>query len=165
MGTGTNRINKCTLGKSTQGLSNYLHKSFLNDTPKAVIAYESSHNSKSLAKVVVDVFSANGIGVYLFEDLRPTPELSFAVRHLNCHCGIVLTASHNPPEYNGYKVYWQDGVQLMPPHDDLVISEINNLDYSDIKFEAYENLIHAIGKDIDIEFINASVSNKTVAKA
>ncbi|WP_298238502.1 phospho-sugar mutase [uncultured Algibacter sp.] len=159
MGVGTNRINKYTLGKSTQGLSNYLHKSFPNETPKAVIAYDCRHNSKSLAKVVADVFSANGIEVYLFEDLRPTPELSFAVRHLNSHCGIVLTASHNPPEYNGYKVYWQDGGQLVPPHDDLVISEINSLDYSDIKFEANADLIHLIGKDIDAEFIKASVSN------
>jgi len=159
MGVGTNRINKYTLGKSTQGLSNYLHQSFPKETPKAVIAYDCRHNSKTLAKVVADVFSANGIEVYLFEDLRPTPELSFAVRYLNCHCGIVLTASHNPPEYNGYKVYWQDGGQLVPPHDDLVISEINSLDYSDIKFEANDSLIHTIGKDIDTEFINASVSN------
>ncbi|WP_204244191.1 phospho-sugar mutase [Wocania ichthyoenteri] len=159
MGVGTNRINKYTLGKNTQGLSDYLHKSFPNETPKAVIAYDCRHNSKSLAKVVADVFSANGIEVYLFEDLRATPELSFALKHLNCHCGIVLTASHNPPEYNGYKVYWQDGGQLVPPHDDAIISVIDHLDYADIKFEANNNLIHYIGKEVDNAFINASVSN------
>jgi phosphoglucomutase len=162
MGVGTNRINKYTLGKSTQGLSDYLHKSFPNETPKAVIAYDCRHNSKTLAKVVADVFSANGIEVYLFEDLRATPELSFAVKHLNCHCGIVLTASHNPPEYNGYKVYWQDGGQLVPPHDEAVIDMINALDYSKIKFEANNNLIHYIGKEVDDIFIDASVKNGCV---
>ncbi len=159
MGIGTNRINKYTLGKSTQGLSNYLHKTFPNETPKAVIAYDCRHNSKTLAKVVADVFSANNIEVYLFEDLRPTPELSFAVKHLNCHCGIVLTASHNPPEYNGYKVYWQDGGQLVPPQDGEIISLINGLDYADIKFEANNDLIHYISNDVDNAFIEASVSN------
>ena len=162
MGVGTNRINKYTLGKSTQGLSDYLHEQFPNETPKAVIAFDCRHNSKTLAKVVADVFSANGVEVYLFEDLRATPELSFAVRHLNCHCGIVLTASHNPPEYNGYKVYWGDGGQLVPPHDSAVINKINALDYADIKFEENSDLIHYIGKDVDDVFINASVENGTV---
>ncbi|WP_194767192.1 phospho-sugar mutase [Tamlana sp. I1] len=162
MGVGTNRINKYTLGKSTQGLSDYLHKQFPNETPKAVIAYDCRHNSKSLAKVVADVFSANGIEVYLFEDLRPTPELSFAVKHLNCHCGIVLTASHNPPEYNGYKVYWQDGGQLVPPHDNGVIDQINTVDYANIKFEANDSLIHFIGEEVDNVFIDASVKNGSV---
>ncbi|MFD2727290.1 phospho-sugar mutase [Hyunsoonleella rubra] len=162
MGVGTNRINKYTLGKSTQGLSDYLHKQFPGETPKAVIAYDCRHNSKTLAKVVADVFSANGIEVYLFEDLRPTPELSFAVRHLNCHCGIVLTASHNPPEYNGYKVYWGDGGQVVPPHDGAIIDTINNLDYSDIKFEANDSLIHNISTDVDNAFIDASVENGSV---
>ncbi|MBB5269269.1 phospho-sugar mutase [Algibacter amylolyticus] len=162
MGVGTNRINKYTLGKSTQGLSDYLHKQFPNETPKAVIAYDCRHNSKTLAKVVADVFSANGIEVFLFEDLRATPELSFAVKHLNCHCGIVLTASHNPPEYNGYKVYWQDGGQLVPPHDGAVISLINDLDYANIKFEANNDLIKYIGKDVDDVFIDASVKNGSV---
>ena len=159
MGVGTNRINKYTLGKSTQGLSNYLHKSFPNETPKAVIAFDCRNNSKSLAKIVANVFSANGVEVYLFEDLRPTPELSFAVRHLNCHCGIVLTASHNPPEYNGYKVYWQDGGQLVPPQDNEIINTIDNLQYADIKFEPNESLIHYIGKEVDDVFINKSVEN------
>ncbi|MFB9052912.1 phospho-sugar mutase [Formosa undariae] len=159
MGVGTNRINKYTLGKNTQGLSNYLHTSFPNETVKVAIAYDCRHNSKSLAKVVADVFSANNIEVYLFEDLRPTPELSFAVRHLNCHCGIVLTASHNPPEYNGYKVYWQDGGQLVPPHDDLIVKLIDSLDYSEIKFEENADLIHYIGEDVDNAFIEASIEN------
>ncbi len=159
MGVGTNRINKYTLGRNTQGLSNYLHEQFPNETPKVVIAYDCRHNSKSLAKVVADVFSANSIQVYLFEDLRTTPELSFAVRYLNCHCGIVLTASHNPPEYNGYKVYWQDGGQLVPPQDAAIVDEINSLDYSEINFEAKDEFIEIIGKEVDNAFINASVKN------
>src|SRR5690606_3523335 len=157
MGIGTNRINKYTLGKSTQGLSDYLHTCFPSEKIKVAIAYDCRHNSKSLAKVVADVFSANNIEVYLFEDLRPTPELSFAVRHLNCHCGIVLTASHNPPEYNGYKVYWQDGGQLVPPHDEALIKVINNTQYASIKFDANNSMIHYIGKEVDNAFINASV--------
>ncbi|RZV63234.1 MAG: phospho-sugar mutase, partial [Flavobacteriaceae bacterium] len=161
MGVGTNRINKYTLGKNTQGLSNYLRKSFPNEDLRVVIAYDCRHNSQTLAKVVADVFSANGIKVYLFEDLRTTPELSFAVKHLDCHCGIVLTASHNPPEYNGYKVYWQDGGQLVPPQDNEIINTINSIDYSDIDFSANEELIEFIGKKVDDAFIDASVSNGT----
>ena len=163
MGVGTNRINKYTLGKNTQGLSNYLHKQFPGETPRVVIAYDCRHNSKSLAKLVANVFSANGIEVYLFEDLRPTPELSFALKHLHCHCGIVLTASHNPPEYNGYKVYWQDGGQLVPPQDEEIIDEINALGYDEIKFEENPSLIHFIGKDVDDVFINKSIENGTYA--
>lgn len=159
MGVGTNRINKYTLGKNTQGLSNYMHQSFTDETLKVAIAYDCRHNSKTLAKVVADVFSANGITVYLFEDLRPTPELSFAVKYLDCQCGIVLTASHNPPEYNGYKVYWKDGGQLVPPQDEEIINEINSLEYSEIKFDANESLIKMIGKEVDDAFINASVKN------
>ncbi|NNK27193.1 MAG: phospho-sugar mutase [Flavobacteriaceae bacterium] len=161
MGVGTNRINKYTLGKNTQGLSNYLRKSFPNEDLRVVIAYDCRHNSQTLAKVVADVFSANGIKVYLFEDLRTTPELSFAVKHLDCHCGIVLTASHNPPEYNGYKVYWQDGGQLVPPQDNEIINTINSIDYSDIDFSANDELIEFIGKKVDDAFIDASVSNGT----
>ena len=159
MGLGTNRINKYTLGKNTQGLSNYMQQVFKGEKLKVAIAFDCRHNSQSLAKVVANVFSANNIEVFLFEDLRPTPELSFALKHLGCHCGIVLTASHNPPEYNGYKVYWQDGGQLVPPEDAEIIAEINRLDYSEIKFEANEDLIHMIGKDVDDVFINASVEN------
>ena len=167
MGIGTNRINKYTLGKNTQGISNYMQQQFPNDNLKVAIAYDCRHNSKTLAKLVADVFSANNIEVFLFEDLRPTPELSFALKHLNCHCGIVLTASHNPPEYNGYKVYWQDGGQLVPPQDEEIITEINNLEYSEIKFEANENLIKYLGKAIDDVFINASIkkANFTLQEA
>ncbi|MFV0571426.1 MAG: phospho-sugar mutase [Xanthomarina gelatinilytica] len=159
MGIGTNRVNKYTLGKNTQGLSNYLHKSFPNEPLKVAIAFDCRHNSKTLANIVANVFSANNIQVYIFEDLRPTPELSFALKHLGCHCGIVLTASHNPPEYNGYKVYWQDGGQLVPPQDTEIITEINNLDYSEIKFEANKALIQVVGKEIDDVFIKASIKN------
>lgn len=159
MGVGTNRMNKYTIGKNTQGLSNYLHQSFPNETVKVAIAYDCRHNSKTFAKVVADVFSANNIEVYLFEDLRPTPELSFALKHLGCHCGIVLTASHNPPEYNGFKVYWQDGGQIVPPYDNEIVDEINSLAYADVKFNANEHLITYIGKDVDEVFINASVEN------
>ncbi|EGV43993.2 phospho-sugar mutase [Bizionia argentinensis JUB59] len=159
MGVGTNRINKYTLGKNTQGLSNYLKKSFPDETIKVAIAFDCRHNSQSLAKLVADVFSSNDIEVYLFEELRPTPELSFTLKHLNCHCGIVLTASHNPPEYNGFKVYWQDGGQLVPPQDAEIIAEINRLEYSEIKFEAKNLLIHYIGKEVDTVFIDASVKN------
>ena len=156
MGVGTNRINKYTLGKNTQGLSNYLHKTYPNQTIKAVIAFDCRHNSKEFAQIVADVFSANAIEVFLFEDLRATPELSFALKHLGCQCGIVLTASHNPPEYNGYKVYWEDGGQLVPPFDGEIIYVINALEYSDINFAANINLIHTIGKDVDDVFIDAS---------
>ncbi|REG87335.1 phospho-sugar mutase [Winogradskyella sediminis] len=159
MGLGTNRINKYTLGKNTQGLSNYLKEQFPGEDVKVSIAYDCRHNSQIFGKLVADVFSANGIQVYLFEELRPTPELSFALKHLNCHCGIVLTASHNPPEYNGYKVYWQDGGQLVPPQDAGVIAEINRINYSEIKFESNSDLIQYIGKDVDNVFIEASINN------
>lgn len=159
MGVGNNRINKYTLGKSTQGLSNYLKSVFPNQPIKAVIAFDCRHNSKSLAKVVADVFSANGIQVYLFSDLRPTPELSFALRHLGCQCGIVLTASHNPPEYNGYKVYWEDGGQIVPPEDEAIINAIEKLNYNEIKFDANEDLIQYIDKDVDQAFIKSTIEN------
>jgi phosphomannomutase len=159
MGVGNNRINKYTLGKSTQGLSDYLHKAFPNQPLKAVIAYDCRHNSDTLAKVVADVFSANGIEVFLFSELRPTPELSFAVKHLGCQCGIVLTASHNPPEYNGYKVYWEDGGQIVPPEDEAIINTIEKLNFNQIKFEANEDLIHFIGKEVDQAFIASSIEN------
>jgi phosphomannomutase len=159
MGVGTNRINKYTLGKNTQGLSNYLKHAFPNEELKVVIAYDCRHNSDTLAKVVADVFSANGIKVYLFEELRPTPELSFALKHLNCHAGIVLTASHNPPEYNGYKVYWQDGGQLVPPQDEEIIQVIENLAYDEIKFEANESLIEYVGTAVDEAFFNSTIEN------
>ncbi len=161
MGVGDNRINKYTLGKNTQGLSNYLKEQFPNQEIKVAIAYDCRHNSKELAKLVADVFSANGIQVYLFSDLRPTPELSFAVKHLDCQCGIVLTASHNPPEYNGYKVYWEDGGQLVPPQDGEIISEINSLQYTDVQFKANESLISYIDSEVDEAFAKASIKNGT----
>ena len=159
MGVGTNRINKYTLGKCTQGLSNYLRATFPNQSLKTVIAYDCRNNSKTLAKVVADIFSANGIQVYLFSDLRPTPELSFALKYLGCQCGIVLTASHNPPEYNGYKVYWQDGGQIVPPEDERIIRVIKQLNYNQIKFDANESLIQYIDKEVDQAFIKSSIEN------
>lgn len=163
MGVGTNRINKYTLGKSTQGLSNYLLQNFDGEEIKAVIAYDCRNNSDTLAQTVADVFSANGIKVFLFSSLRPTPELSFAVKELGCHCGIVLTASHNPPEYNGYKVYWQDGGQLVPPQDKEIVNTINALNYADINFDANPALIQKIDKEIDTPFIQNSVKNGSFA--
>ena len=163
MGAGTNRINKYTLGRATQGLSNYLIENVTKEQISVVIAYDCRHNSKKFAKIVADVLSANNIKVFLFEDLRPTPELSFAVRHLKCDAGIVLTASHNPPEYNGYKVYWADGGQIVPPHDSGIISKVNALDFSEINFNAKEHLIEAVGKNIDEVFINASVQNGSLS--
>lgn len=163
MGAGTNRINKYTLGRATQGLSNYLIENVKKEQLKVVIAYDCRHNSKKFAKIVADVFSANNIKVFLFEDLRATPELSFAVRHLGCDAGIVLTASHNPPEYNGYKVYWADGGQIVPPNDSGIIGNVNALDFSEIKFSANENLIEIIGKEVDEDFIEASVKNGSLS--
>jgi phosphoglucomutase len=159
MGVGTNRINKYTLGKNTQGISDYLKKSFPGEALKVAIAYDCRHNSDILAKVVADVFSANGIKVFLFSDMRPTPELSFTVKHLECHAGIVLTASHNPPEYNGYKVYWQDGGQLVPPQDHEIIQTIEALQYDQIRFEANNDLIEYIDTAVDEAFINSAIEN------
>ena len=159
MGVGTNRINKYTLGKNTQGLSDYLKKSFPNEDLRVAIAYDCRHNSNTLAKVVADVFSANGIKAFLFSEMRTTPELSFTVKHLNCHAGIVLTASHNPPEYNGYKVYWQDGGQLVPPQDGEIIELIEALKYSEIKFEANESLIEYIDNEVDAAFVKSTLEN------
>ena len=158
MGVGTNRVNKYTFGKTTQGLSNYIKAQFPNETPSVVIGYDCRHNSKELAQTVANIFSANDIKVYLFTDLRPTPEVSFAVRHLKCQCGIVLTASHNPPEYNGYKVYWQDGGQIVPPQDNGIISAINNSSYEDILFEPKPAYITPIDHPIDEAFQDASVA-------
>ena len=158
MGVGTNRINQYTLGKNTQGLSNYLHKSFPNQEIRVAIAYDCRHQSDTLAKVVANVFSANGIKVFLYSDMRTTPQLSFTVKYLNCHAGIVLTASHNPPEYNGYKVYWQDGGQLVPPQDHEIISTIETLNYDEIKFEANENLIEYIDNEVDNAFVKSSIA-------
>jgi phosphoglucomutase len=157
MGIGTNRINAYTLGKSTQGLCDYLKSAFSKASLKVVIAYDCRNNSKSLAIKVAEVFSANNIKVFIFSDLRTTPELSFAVKHLEAHCGIVLTASHNPPEYNGYKVYWKDGGQIVPPQDKEIIEQINHTRFSDIQFNANEELIEWIDQNVDQAFFDKSV--------
>ncbi|HMK06677.1 MAG TPA: phospho-sugar mutase, partial [Flavobacterium sp.] len=159
MGVGTNRINKYTLGKNTQGIANYMQQVFPGKELKVAIAFDCRHNSDTLAKVVADVFSANGIKVYLFSDMRPTPELSFALKYLKCQAGIVLTASHNPPEYNGYKVYWEDGGQLVPPQDAEIIKVIEALRYDEIKFQANEDLIEYIDKEIDDAFVKSTIEN------
>jgi len=152
MGVGTNRINPYTLGLATQGLAAYA-KSFFDGKPlKAAIAFDSRNNSKSFARKVAEVLSANGVHTFLFEDLRPTPELSFAVRELGCDFGIVLTASHNPKEYNGYKVYWDDGGQLVPPHDSAVIEKVRATRFEDIRWDANEALIETVGTAIDDKY-------------
>ena len=151
MGVGTNRMNIYTVGAATQGMANYLKDTFSEqDIIKVAIAYDSRNNSKLFAQTAADVFSANGIKVYLFDDLRPTPELSFAIRHFNCQGGIVITASHNPKEYNGYKAYWDDGGQIISPHDKNIIDEVNKInDISEIKFQGNPDLIEMIGSSVD----------------
>ena len=153
MGVGTNRINPYTLGTATTGLINYAKETYGRDDLKAVIAYDSRNNSQAFARKVAEVLSANGVYTYLFEELRPTPELSFAVRELGCDFGIVLTASHNPKEYNGYKVYWNDGGQLVPPHDGGVIAKVRQTGFEDINWNANEDLIETISEAIDSKYI------------
>lgn len=169
MGVGSNRINKYTVGMATQGLANYLKRVYAGQAISAAIAYDSRNNSKYYGQITADVFSANGIKVYLFEDLRPTPELSFAIRHFGCQSGVVITASHNPKEYNGYKAYWSDGAQLTPPHDKNVIKEVEQIQgINDVKFERNESLIERIGAEIDELYIKAilklGVSKEAVAR-
>jgi len=151
MGVGSNRMNKYTIGAATQGYANYLKASFPDvEQISTAIAYDCRNNSPYFAQITADVFSANGIKVYLFDSLRPTPELSFAIRHFGCQGGIVITASHNPKEYNGYKAYWDDGGQLISPHDTNVIDEVNKItDVADIKMDGNANLIETIGEEID----------------
>ena len=158
MGIGTNRINKYTIGKNTQGISNFINRNF-DKNKSVVIAHDCRHNSSELAKVVADVFSANSIKSFLFSDLRPTPELSYAVRKLNCICGIVLTASHNPPEYNGFKVYWEDGGQIVPPIDNFLIEEIEKLKFNDINFNPNQELIEMLDEETDDQFIKICLKN------
>lgn len=156
MGVGSNRMNKYTLGMATQGLSNYLLKAFPNEEVKVAIAYDCRNNSNYFADITSAVFSANGIKVYVFEELRPTPELSFAIRTLGCKSGVVLTASHNPKEYNGYKAYWDDGAQVTPPHDSNIIKEVGAItSLTDIKFEANLDLIEKIGEQIDQKYLES----------
>ncbi len=157
-GVGTNRINKYTIGRNTQGIANYINK-IENGVKKVVIAYDCRNDSEYLANVVANIFSANNIKVFLFSSLRPTPELSFAVKKLNCICGIVLTASHNPPEYNGYKVYWKDGGQIVPPIDDILISIIMKVKFNAINFKRNDKLIQLIDKEFDELFIDVCLKN------
>lgn len=169
MGVGTNRMNKYTVGMATQGYANYLKKSFPNEEVRVAIAHDSRNNSRFFAETAAHVFAANGIRVFLFDDLRPTPELSFAIRHLKCQGGVVCTASHNPKEYNGYKAYWNDGGQLVPPHDNNVIAEVQNIhDVNDVKWTGGKNNITIIGKEVDEAYLkmvkSLSVYPEIIAK-
>ena len=159
VGLGPNRVNVYTFGRNTQGISNYIYNNYKKEFKSVVIAYDCRNQSEFLANKVAEIFSANNIKVFLFSSLRPTPELSYALVKLNCICGIVITASHNPPEYNGYKVYWKDGGQIVPPVDEKLILEINNTNYSAIKFEKNQNLIELIDENIDENFIKDSIKN------
>lgn len=161
MGVGTNRLNKYTLGQATQGLANYMISQFPDEQISVAIAYDVRNNSKEFGKIVADVFTANGIKVLLFKNHRPTPELSFTVRDKKCHGGIVLTASHNPPEYNGYKVYWNDGAQIVPPHDEAIIREVYSVKFDEIKFSGNDDLIEWIGDEQDDVYIDACIANST----
>ncbi len=155
MGVGTNRMNKYTIGMATQGYANYLKQSFPSEEVRVAIAHDSRNNGRFFAETVANVFGANGIRVFLFESLRPTPELSFAIRHLKCQGGVVCTASHNPKEYNGYKAYWIDGGQLVPPHDKNVITEVEKIaSVDDVKWSGGEANISLLGKEIDDAYIN-----------
>jgi phosphoglucomutase len=154
MGIGTNRMNKYTVGIATQGYTNYLKQSFPNEEIKVAIAHDSRNNSRFFAETAAHVFAANGIKVFLFEDMRPTPELSFTIRRLGCKGGVVCTASHNPKEYNGYKAYWTDGGQLVPPHDKAVIAEVEKIhDITEVKWSGGDSNITIIGKEIDEAYI------------
>ncbi len=155
MGIGSNRMNKYTLGMATQGLANYLLKTYSDDQVKVAIAYDCRNNSEDFANITADIFSANGIKVYLFSELRPTPELSFAIRYYGCHSGVVITASHNPKEYNGYKAYWNDGAQLTPPHDKNVITEVNQIkNIDEIDFIRNKSLVRSIDSSFDDIYIS-----------
>lgn len=154
MGAGTNRMNVYIVGMATQGFANYLKKNFKDkEQIKAVVCHDCRNNSRLFAETVANIFSANGIKVYLFEDMRPTPECSFAIRHFGAQAGVNITASHNPREYNGYKAYWEDGAQVLSPHDKGIIDEVNKVDIADVKFEANPELIQIIGEDIDQPYL------------
>mgnify|MGYP000886904768 CR=1 FL=1 len=169
IGIGSNRMNRYTVGAATQGLANYLNKNFSGEQIKVAIAYDSRIKSDEFAAIIANIFSANGITVYLFEALRPTPELSFAIRLLGCHSGVVVTASHNPKEYNGYKAYWTDGSQVVAPHDKNIIHEVNAITSIDsIKFEGDPDLIHKIGAEVDEKYLeqilSLSISKDAIAR-
>ena len=156
MGVGSNRMNIYTVGAATQGLSNYLNKNFKDlDQISVVVGHDCRNNSRLFAEISANIFSANGIKVYLFEDMRPTPEMSFAIRHFGCQSGINITASHNPREYNGYKAYWDDGAQVLAPHDKGIIDEVNKISSAtDIKFEGNKDLIQIVGEEVDSVYLN-----------
>ena len=154
MGAGTNRMNIYTVGAATQGFSNYINRMFPNEKKAVCIGHDCRHNSRYFAETAANIFSANGIHVYLFEDLRPTPEMSYAIRELGCKGGVILTASHNPKEYNGYKAYWDDGSQLVPPHDKNVINEVKKVLVTDIKFEQAAGMITILGKEFDKKYLD-----------
>ncbi|MER2997042.1 phospho-sugar mutase [Pontibacter populi] len=169
MGAGSNRMNRYTLGMATQGLCNYLKQNFPGERVKVAIAHDCRNNSDVFARISADIFSANDIEVYLFQALRPTPQLSFAIRHLGCQSGVVVTASHNPKEYNGYKVYWNDGAQVTAPHDKNIIAEVNKITSIDeVKFEAKPNNIHLLGPEMDEAYImkvlGLSVSHEAIKR-
>ena len=157
MGDGPNRVNKYTFGKTTQGICNFLKKESNEKNISVVIGYDCRNNGRELQQTVSNIFSSNGIKIYTFDSIQPTPLISFAVRELNCNCGIVLTASHNPPEYNGYKVYWEDGGQIVPPIDKKLISEINKIKYSEIQFEKEESLIEILDKGVEKNYLKKSL--------
>ncbi len=160
LGVGSNRMNRYTVGAATQGLSNYINAAFPGEDISVAIAHDSRRMSPEFARLVADIFSANGIKVYLFSALRPTPELSFAIRQLGCQSGIVVTASHNPPEYNGYKVYWNDGGQVVSPHDKAIIGEVSKItSVDDIKFDGIPERIHLIDEEIDAPYVERLKSN------
>lgn len=155
MGVGSNRMNIYTVGMATQGFANYLKKNFADrEQISVVVCHDCRNNSRLFAETVADIFSANGIKVYLFDDMRPTPECSFAIRHLGCQSGVNITASHNPKEYNGYKAYWADGAQVLAPHDKGIIDEVNKVNVEDIKFEGNKELIEIIGEEIDKVYLD-----------
>jgi phosphoglucomutase len=157
MGAGSNRMNKYTMGAATQGLANYINKEFAHlSEKKVVIGHDCRNNSRLFAETAAKIFAANGITAYLFEDLRPTPEISFAIRKLSCQSGIIITASHNPKEYNGYKAYWNDGAQIITPHDENIINEVKKITTVDkIKFDGTDNLVKILGAEMDQLFLNA----------
>ncbi|SNU02921.1 phosphoglucomutase [Prevotellaceae bacterium MN60] len=155
MGAGTNRMNKYIVGMATQGFANYINKAFPGKQSAVVVGHDCRNNGRMFAETVADIFSANGIKVYLFESLRPTPEISFAIRHLKCQAGVNVTASHNPREYNGYKAYWDDGAQVLAPHDKGIIDEVNKVKISDVKWQANKDLIIPIGGEEDWDYIQA----------
>ena len=155
MGPGTNRMNKYVVGMATQGFANYINKAFPNITPAVVVGHDCRNNGRMFAETVANIFSANGIKVYLFESLRPTPEISFAIRQLGAQAGVNVTASHNPKEYNGYKAYWDDGAQVLAPHDTGIIDEVNKVTIDDVKFEPNKELIEIIGGEMDWDYIQA----------